>query len=106
MSKKFHAFAACLSVAGAVIAQPAQIEVKDAWARATAGNAENGAAYVTIESPTADKITSPPSSAYMIRSHQQQLSPGVESGGTIHALCRGSAAREPSGWSKVSYPAS
>src|SRR5436190_18222089 len=31
-------------------------------------------------------LTSPPSSAYMIRSQQQQLSPGVDSVGTIHAV--------------------
>lgn len=58
MSKKFLALAAGLFVASAAMAQPAQIEVKDAWARATAGNAENGAAYVTIESPTADRLLS------------------------------------------------
>jgi alcohol dehydrogenase (cytochrome c) len=39
-----------------------------------------------VESPTADKITSPPSSAYMIRSQQQQLAPGADSVGTIHAV--------------------
>jgi alcohol dehydrogenase (cytochrome c) len=39
-----------------------------------------------VESPTADKITTPPSSAYMIRSQQQQLSPGVDNVGTIHAV--------------------
>lgn len=39
-----------------------------------------------VESPTADKISSPPSSAYMIRSRQQRLAPGADSVGTIHAV--------------------
>jgi alcohol dehydrogenase (cytochrome c) len=39
-----------------------------------------------VEAPTADKISSPPSSAYMIRSQQQQLAPGATSVGTIHAV--------------------
>jgi alcohol dehydrogenase (cytochrome c) len=39
-----------------------------------------------VESPTADKLEGAASSAYMIRSGQQQLSPGVSSVGTIHAV--------------------
>jgi alcohol dehydrogenase (cytochrome c) len=39
-----------------------------------------------VESATADKISSPPSSAYMIRSGQQQLAPDADSVGTIHAV--------------------
>lgn len=58
MSMKFLAFAAGLAIAGAALAQPAQLEVNDAWARATAGKAETGAAYVTIRSPTADRLVS------------------------------------------------
>jgi copper(I)-binding protein len=58
MPMKFLAFVAGLVVAGAALAQPAQIEVNNAWARATPGNAENGAAYVTIQSPTADRLVS------------------------------------------------
>ena len=50
--------AICLLVAGAAMAQTGQIDVKDAWARATPGKAENGAAYVTIVSPTADRLVS------------------------------------------------
>ena len=34
-----------------------QIQVKDAWARATPGKAENGAAYLTIVSPMPDRLT-------------------------------------------------
>jgi periplasmic copper chaperone A len=61
MSLKLLAFAASLLLAGAAIAQtvapPSQIEVKDAWARATPGKAENGAAYLTIVSPASDRLT-------------------------------------------------
>jgi copper(I)-binding protein len=45
-----------LAIPGAAAAQTGQIEVKDAWARATPGKAENGAAYLTIETPMPDKI--------------------------------------------------
>jgi copper(I)-binding protein len=58
MPMKFLAFAAGLVVAGAALAQPAQLEVSNAWARATPGNAPNGAAYVTIQSPSADRLVS------------------------------------------------
>src|SRR5260221_1723626 len=65
MSLKLLAFAASLLLAGAAMAQtvtPAdqsqsQIQVKDAWARATPGKAENGAAYLTIISPVSDRLT-------------------------------------------------
>jgi hypothetical protein len=58
MSNKILAFAASLVVAGAALAQPTQLEVDHAWARATPGKADNGAAYVTITSPTADRLVS------------------------------------------------
>ena len=48
--------AGCLLISGGAAAQTGQIEVKDAWARATPGKAENGAAYLTIETPAADKL--------------------------------------------------
>ena len=52
---------ASLLLAGAALAQTdapeGQIQVKDAWARATPGKAENGAAYLTIVSPAADRLT-------------------------------------------------
>ena len=48
--------AGCLLIAGAAAAQTGQVEVKDAWARATPGKAENGAAYLTIVTPAADKL--------------------------------------------------
>ena len=57
MSFKFLALAASL-VASAALAQTNQLEVSNAWARATPGKAENGAAYLTIQSPTADRLLS------------------------------------------------
>src|SRR5882724_7817234 len=55
---KLFAFAASLAVATTALAQTNQLEVSDAWARATPAKAENGAAYVTIRSPTADRLLS------------------------------------------------
>jgi periplasmic copper chaperone A len=57
MSIKILAFAAGLAVASAALAQPAQLEI-NAWARATPGKSENGAAYLTIQSPTPDRLVS------------------------------------------------
>ena len=59
------AAAASLLLAGAAFAQTAapqaapetQVEIRDAWARATPGKAENGAAYLTILSPVPDRLT-------------------------------------------------
>src|ERR1700737_2835788 len=55
---RFLAFAAALAAANTALAQTGQLEVSNAWARATPGKAENGAAYVTIQSPTADRLLS------------------------------------------------
>jgi copper(I)-binding protein len=58
MSFKFLALAASLVVASAALAQTNQLDVSNAWARATPSKAENGAAYLTIQSPTADRLVS------------------------------------------------
>jgi copper(I)-binding protein len=58
MSIKILAFAAGLVAASTALAQPSQLEVNNAWAGATPGKSENGAAYVTIQSPTADRLVS------------------------------------------------
>src|SRR5260370_40604211 len=58
MSIKILAFAAGRAVASAALAQPPELEVNNAWAGATPGKAENGAAYVPITSPTADRLVS------------------------------------------------
>jgi copper(I)-binding protein len=60
---RFLAFAAALAAASAVLAQSNQLEVSNAWARATPAKAENGAAYVTILSPTPDRLLSASSPA-------------------------------------------
>src|SRR4051794_40473988 len=38
-------------------AQTGGVEIKDAWARATPGGADNGAAYLTLVSPPGDRLT-------------------------------------------------
>jgi len=58
MSIKLVAFAASLVVATSVLAQNSQLEVTNAWARATPAKAENGVAYLTIRSPSADRLVS------------------------------------------------
>jgi periplasmic copper chaperone A len=58
MSIKLLAFAANFVIASAALAQPTQLDVANAWAGATPGKAENGAAYVTITSPAADRLVS------------------------------------------------
>ena len=50
-------FVTCLLIANGAMGQTGQLEIKAPWARATPGHAENGAAYVTIVSPTADRLT-------------------------------------------------
>ena len=56
--RRVLAIAACLVVAGAASAQTSQLEVAGAWARATPPKAETGIAYLTIRSPTADRLLS------------------------------------------------
>jgi copper(I)-binding protein len=56
---KLLALAACLVVAGAALAQTGQLEVSNAWAPATPSpKVENGAVYLTIRSPTPDRLLS------------------------------------------------
>jgi copper(I)-binding protein len=49
--------AAALLIAGGGAKAQSIVEVADAWARATPGKAENGAAYLTLQSPAADRLT-------------------------------------------------
>jgi copper(I)-binding protein len=56
MPIKFLALAAGLVLASAALAQPAGPEISNAWARATPPDAEAGAAYLTIQSPTPDRL--------------------------------------------------
>jgi hypothetical protein len=48
----------CLLVAGGAMAQNGQVQIKDAWARATPAKTDTGAAYLTIVSPTPDHLIS------------------------------------------------
>ena len=57
MLSKSIFFVACLLLASDAVGQTGQLEVKDPWARATPGSAANGAAYLTIVSPTSDRLT-------------------------------------------------
>lgn len=56
MSIKLFAFAAGVALATAASAQTGQPQIADAWARATSGTAQPGVAYLTIRSPTADRL--------------------------------------------------
>ena len=47
-----------LLTAPAAMAQTSQVEIKDAWARATPAKADAGAAYLTILSPVPDELVS------------------------------------------------
>ena len=58
MTMRYLALTAGLVIASTALAQPAQLEVNNAWARATAGKADTGVAYVAIQSPTADRLVS------------------------------------------------
>ena len=57
MPKTAFVMVIVLLFAGAALAQTAAVEVKDPWARATPAKAENGAAYLTLEAPVADRLT-------------------------------------------------
>ena len=50
-------FVAGLLLAGTAAAQTGAVEVANAWARATPGMADTGAAYLTLQSPTDDRLT-------------------------------------------------
>lgn len=48
----------CLLAASTAMAQTGQVEIKNAWARATPAKAQTGAAYLTIVSPAPDELVS------------------------------------------------
>lgn len=52
------AFALLLSLPAAACQQAAPLAVKDVWARDTVGGTANAAVYMTIVSPTADRLVS------------------------------------------------
>ena len=58
--RKLNALVATLSLslfASGAMAQSSHVDIKDAWARATPGGTQTGAAYVTVQSPTGDRLT-------------------------------------------------
>jgi copper(I)-binding protein len=57
MLSKSVFFLTCFLIANRALGQTGQLEIKTPWARATPGRAENGAAYLTIVSPTDDRLT-------------------------------------------------
>jgi copper(I)-binding protein len=56
MFAKSLAVAVGLLIAVGAWAQSGSVQVKDAWARATPGKAQTGAAYFTVESATPDRL--------------------------------------------------
>ena len=57
MLSKSVFFLTYLLITNSAVGQTGQLEIKTPWARATPGHAENGAAYLTSVSPTADRLT-------------------------------------------------
>ncbi|HWD60194.1 MAG TPA: copper chaperone PCu(A)C [Stellaceae bacterium] len=58
MRYRFLALGASLALfATAALAQSGDVKIINAWARATPGGAQTAAAYVTLESPTGDRLT-------------------------------------------------
>jgi len=78
MPSKRVLFVAFLLGVNVAVAQTGQLEIKAPWARATPGHAENGAAYLTIVSPTADRLTAVSSPiAQKVELHTMSMEGGV-----------------------------
>lgn len=58
MSFKGFVVLMALGISGAATAQSNQLEIKDAWARATVGKTSVGAVYLSILSSTPDRLVS------------------------------------------------
>ena len=89
MSTKTLALAAVLlSAFGAVAAaQTGSVEVTNAWARATPAKAENGAAYLTLQSPTPDRLTGASTPvAKKAELHEMTMERGVMMMGPIEGI--------------------
>jgi copper(I)-binding protein len=71
-------FVTCLLIANGAVGQTGQLEIKTPWARATPDRAENGAAYLTIVSPTTDRLTAASSPvAKKVELHTMLMEGGV-----------------------------
>lgn len=57
MAKTLLAAATSLLLIATAAAQPAPVEITNAWARATPGGAETGAVYLTVTAPAGDRLT-------------------------------------------------
>jgi copper(I)-binding protein len=78
MLSKSVFFVTCLLIANGAMGQTGQLEITAPWARATPGHAENGAAYLTIVSPTADRLTAASSPvAKKVELHTMSMEGGV-----------------------------
>jgi len=78
MSKILLIFAAGLLLAAAAAAQAGPVEIKDAWARATPKKAENGVAYMTLVSPTTDRLIGASTPvAKKAELHQMKIEDGI-----------------------------
>jgi copper(I)-binding protein len=72
------ALAAALFYCTAALAQTGGVEIRDVWARATPVGARNGAAYLTMQSPTADRLTAASSPvAERVELHLSAMEDGV-----------------------------
>ena len=64
--------------AGVAMAQSGSVQIKEAWARATPGGTQTGAAYVTFQSPTGDRLTGASTPvAKMAELHSMTMDNGV-----------------------------
>ena len=74
----FYGLCCALAPVAQTGAQTGGIEITDAWARATPGGAESGGAYLTLMSPTGDRLTSVTSpAAAMAQLHEMTNDGGV-----------------------------
>jgi hypothetical protein len=98
-------FVTCLLIASSAVGQTGQLEIKAPWARATPGQAQNGAAYLMIVSPTTDRLTAAPGRKEGRAAHDVNGGRGYEDASThcnkISRQARhrpASLAREIEGW--------
>ncbi|MBV9827456.1 MAG: copper chaperone PCu(A)C [Alphaproteobacteria bacterium] len=57
MRKTVLAMMACVWLSASALAQNGAVEVSNAWARGTPGGAQIGAAYLTLQSSSGDRLT-------------------------------------------------
>ena len=78
MLSKSVVFLTCFLIANGAMGQTGQLEINAPWARATPNQAQSGAAYLTIVSPTADRLTGVSSPiAKKVELHTMSMAGGV-----------------------------